>query len=216
MTVVKALATIIILVLYWIIGTVTTVAACTAKRRGVDIPGVVVGNVATCTGDLCRQDLGVYDVVIDGCHKVVCQDEEFVCPEVEIQNTVHILCQGANACLNLFATTNITRVTCVGRHACRNFVIAAHPVDGWMDCRGGSRAEPACSGLTADPRSSIRNTGCLRCGVHGCGANVSFSDSVSQGKVGNGVVRNYGQSCRRNEKCQGIISCVWAWVTGLF
>lgn len=61
-----------LIVLYWMIfiDDPSTTLACTAKKFELDIAGVVLGDVATCTEKKCFGG----DVVIDECKTVVCND----------------------------------------------------------------------------------------------------------------------------------------------
>lgn len=67
--------------------------ACTAKKGGVDILGVVSGDDATCYEFSCNGE----DVIIDGCEKVVCAGGTPSCHHAKITSSINVTCTG-NSC----------------------------------------------------------------------------------------------------------------------
>lgn len=205
MTVVKALVTLMdLLLLVLVVGPIMTSAACSAQRDGVDIEGVVMVNVATCTGNQCNGDNG--NVIIYGCETVVCNDAVFGCRHARITNTNQVICTGENRCAQI-RISHVRNVTCQGEYACAGAVIETVP-NGVVLCVGGSAYTPACVGDGEHSFNSISvQAGCLFCGKGGCGGNYfTFTDWFTKESVripDDGTVGTYGPSCRR-EKFQGI------------
>lgn len=87
MTLVQILAKLINLYLMvLIVDPIITSNACTAKKGGVDISGVVSGDVVTCTSLNCN------GAVIDGCQLVVYAGDTAACGFATIMNATDVIC----------------------------------------------------------------------------------------------------------------------------
>lgn len=183
-----------------------TSAACTARNGGVDIVGVVSGNVANCTANKCVNS------VIDGCETVICIDVDG-CRDMKITNTTNAVINGRFQSKRL-EIRNVKNVTCTGQASCRESEIFSNK-NGYVTCQGGNLDEPSCMDMKI-------TAGCLKCGKDGCGCDgpdecVTFTDAKTNKTVviTDGIEKNYGQLCNR-KKCKGLLKCFWSWLTGVF
>ena len=131
----------------------TAAAECKAvKPDGSDIPNVVNGATATCTGTVCQ------DAIISGCAVVNCQETsvcdgskidgakevyctEFACEDAQISTNkaeAEVVCSNDHACY-WAKITGFETVKCQGNNACDTATIEAAltvSCSSWYSCQG--------------------------------------------------------------------------------